>query len=106
MSTLYSPIGDPDQDLTADREEISRFCDVLFRYAETGFLFHAAHQGWYWFIVQAQYLDGRNVPPDLNTVQPGLKVCVDTIPPAVALKQVQPREGTLGRATERPPICT
>jgi hypothetical protein len=36
--TLFSPIGDPDQDLTADREEISRFCDALFRYAETGFV--------------------------------------------------------------------
>jgi hypothetical protein len=36
--TLFSPIGDPDQDLTADREEISRFCDALFRYAESGFV--------------------------------------------------------------------
>lgn len=36
--TLFSPIGVADQDLTADREEISRFCDALFRYAETGFV--------------------------------------------------------------------
>jgi Primase C terminal 2 (PriCT-2) len=28
----------PDQELTADREEISRFCDALFRYAESGFV--------------------------------------------------------------------
>ena len=36
--TLFSPIGDPDQDLTADREEIFCFCDALFRYAESGFV--------------------------------------------------------------------
>lgn len=35
---LFSPIGDADQDLTADREVIFRFYDALFRYAETGFV--------------------------------------------------------------------
>jgi P4 family phage/plasmid primase-like protien len=37
-ATLFSPIEEPNQDLTADREEISRFCDALFRYAEAGFV--------------------------------------------------------------------
>jgi hypothetical protein len=37
-TTLFSSIGDHDQDLTADREEIWRFCNALFCYAETGFV--------------------------------------------------------------------
>jgi hypothetical protein len=36
--TLFSPIGVSDQGLSADQEEISNFCDALFRYAEAGFV--------------------------------------------------------------------
>ena len=37
-NTLFSPVGPFHQELTADREQISRFCDALFRYAEAGFV--------------------------------------------------------------------
>ncbi len=37
-TTLFSPIRESDQGLTARREEIFAFCDALFRYAETGFV--------------------------------------------------------------------
>jgi hypothetical protein len=64
--------------------------------SDTSFLFTAKRQGWYWFVVQAQYKDGHSVPSDPQLVQPGLKICVDTVPPVVTLRQVQPREGTVG----------
>ena len=37
-NALFIPIRESDQGLTARREEITRFCDALFRYAETGFV--------------------------------------------------------------------
>jgi hypothetical protein len=61
------------------------------------FRFTAQKDGWYWFVVQTQEFNGDFHPPNLNTVQPGLKVCVDTDPPTVTLSPVlQPREGTAG----------
>ena len=64
--------------------------DKVFRYT-------APKDGWYWFVVQTQEHSGEFHPPNLNTVQPGLKVCVDTEPPAVTFNPVQqPREGTAG----------
>ncbi len=50
------------------------------------FLFRAQKDGWYWFSVQSQEIDGRMVPPNINIVQPSLKVCVDSTPPSVALR--------------------
>jgi hypothetical protein len=61
----------------------------------TEFTFTARRDGWYWFTVQTQDLDGRLYPANLYTVQPGLKVYVDTRPPEVTLKAVQPQEGTV-----------
>jgi hypothetical protein len=63
---------------------------------DTEFQFTATHQGWYWFIVQAQYVDGRFVPANVQGVQPGLKICVDTVKPVVNLRQVNPMVGTVG----------
>jgi hypothetical protein len=62
---------------------------------EQGFQFTAKRDGWYWFAVQTQDTAGRLYPPNLNLVQPGLKVCVDTQQPVIkTFKVVHPREGT------------
>jgi len=63
--------------------------------ATGAFQFQAPQQGWYWFTVQAEYKDGRKVPQDASTVQPGLKIFVDTVPPVISLRQAAPRDGTL-----------
>ncbi len=61
------------------------------------FRFTSKKDGWYWFVVQTQDFDGGLHPPNLNTVQPGLKVCVDTQQPQVTLNPVlTPKEGTVG----------
>src|SRR5947209_3183747 len=51
--------------------------------------------GWYWFVVQTQDGDSKLHPNNPRTVAPGLKVCVDTLPPVVNLHAVQPREGSV-----------
>ena len=48
-------------------------------------------------MVQTQEVNGDLHPPKLDTVQPGLKVCVDTMPPDVTLNpSTQPRDGSVG----------
>lgn len=64
--------------------------------SDTSFRFTAPHVGWFFFVVQAEYNDGRRVPNDPHQVQPGLKISVDTTPPVVDLRQIPPPEGTLG----------
>jgi hypothetical protein len=59
---------------------------------DRSFRFQANHDGWYWFTVQTQDQDRRLYPPNLNLVQPGLKVCVDTVPPVVSLRATPPRD--------------
>ncbi len=62
----------------------------------TQFKYTAQHQGTYFFVVQAQYKDGRRVPGDPRAVQPGLKIVVDTSPPVVAIfRQIPPWDGSL-----------
>jgi hypothetical protein len=63
---------------------------------EKEFRFEARGDGWYWFTVQTRDTDGRYSPPDLNLVQPALKVCVDTKAPTVMMRSLQPREGQVG----------
>jgi hypothetical protein len=63
---------------------------------EKEFRFEARGDGWYWFTVQTRDTDGRYSPPDLNLVQPALKVCVDTKAPTVTMRWLQPREGQVG----------
>jgi hypothetical protein len=65
---------------------------------EKGFRFQAPRDGWYWFVVQAQDIDGRFFPANLQQVQPGLRVLVDNQPPVINLRAVPPREG--GAAVE------
>ena len=60
--------------------------------AEKSFKFSAVADGWYWFAVQTQDTAGRFFPPNINLVPPGLKVYVDTLPPAVYLKQLATTE--------------
>ncbi len=59
------------------------------------FKYTAPHQGWFLFVVQAKYRDGRLAPSDVRLVVPGLRVFVDTTPPVITLKQTPPRDGTL-----------
>ncbi len=56
------------------------------------FKFAAPGDGWYWFAVQTKDSAGRFFPPNVNLVPPGLKVCVDTVPPLVYVKQVATNE--------------
>ena len=56
------------------------------------FKFTAPGDGWFWFAVQTQDTTGRSSPPNVNVVPPGLKVCVDTLPPVVYVKQVATNE--------------
>ncbi len=58
------------------------------------FKFTAPADGWYWFSVQTMDSAGRYFPPNVNAVLPGLKVCVDTLPPAIYLKQIPSTEFT------------
>src|SRR5438105_9436622 len=59
---------------------------------EKSFKFSAVADGWYWFSVQTQDVRGGFFPPNINLVAPGLKVYVDTLPPAVYLKQIATTE--------------
>ncbi len=61
------------------------------------FRYTAPRDGNFWFVVQTQDNDGTLRPPNLNTVQPGLKVCVDTEPPQATLSPVlQPKDAPVG----------
>lgn len=50
------------------------------------FEFRAPKDGWYWFAIQTQDRQQRYFPPNMNLAVPGLKMCVDTVPPQVYLK--------------------
>jgi hypothetical protein len=64
--------------------------------AGDGFHFKARHDGWYFFSVQTRDTENRLFPATLDGVKPGLKVCVDTVPPVVRLEVITPREGGVG----------
>jgi hypothetical protein len=50
------------------------------------FSFRASHDGEYWFTVQTRTLDGK-VSPSLDaTVEPKMKVVIDTMPPSLVLE--------------------
>lgn len=64
---------------------------------DNGFRFSARREGWYYFTVQTRDTEGRLFPPTVDpTTKPGLRVCVDTQPPAVRIDPIQPREGGVG----------
>ncbi len=58
--------------------------------SDRSFQYTAPGQGSYWFVVQAEYKSGKRVPASPDGVEPELKVCVDTTPPVVTLRQVPP----------------
>jgi hypothetical protein len=54
--------------------------------AHPAFSFRATHDGEYWFTVQTRTLDGK-VSPSLDaTVEPKMKVIIDTLPPSLILE--------------------
>jgi hypothetical protein len=63
--------------------------------ADGSFPFSAPDDGWYWFAVQLEDIDGRLSPADASQFVASLKVCVDTVRPVVALRPATPREGTV-----------
>jgi len=50
------------------------------------FTFRSSHDGEYWFAVQTRTIDGKVSPTLDATVEPNLKVVVDTFPPSLLLE--------------------
>ena len=49
------------------------------------FTFRASHDGEYWFAVQTLTVDGKVSPQLDSTIEPSMKVVVDTLPPSLVL---------------------
>ncbi len=62
--------------------------------------FTATVDGPYWFAVRTVDLAGRLYPPTDDGFRPGLKVLVDTLPPAVILRPLAPRDSYVGAEWE------
>jgi hypothetical protein len=62
---------------------------------DTQFVYKADADGWYFFVVQTEDLDGRRSPTNVHLASPGLRVCVDTVRPQVSLRPVLPQKGTV-----------
>jgi hypothetical protein len=60
------------------------------------FDFRASKDGLYWFTTRTVDQDGRGNPLTMENARPGLKVCVDTQPPAINLRALTPRDGEVG----------
>jgi len=60
---------------------------------QRGFNFRAERDGLYWFLNRTVDFQGQLQPPTLQGAVPELKVCVDTQPPVVALRQGPARDG-------------
>jgi hypothetical protein len=58
------------------------------------FTFRSSHDGEYWFAVQTRTTDGRVSPAPDSTVEPNLKVVVDSFPPSLFLEPGE-RRGSL-----------
>lgn len=54
------------------------------------FTFTARHDGEFWFTVRTVDREGRQYPPTLAGIAPGLRVLVDTTPPEVSLRGLNP----------------
>jgi hypothetical protein len=59
------------------------------------FSFRCTQDGEYWFAIQTVTADGRVSPPSDSTVEPNLKVVVDTIPPSLVLEAEERRGSTV-----------
>jgi hypothetical protein len=60
------------------------------------FRFMTDRDGFFWFSVQTQDLDGRLFPPSMEGAQPSLKVIVDTQPPTIRLNVLASRGNEVG----------
>jgi hypothetical protein len=60
------------------------------------FTFRARHDGEYWFAVRTMTHDGRYSPPKEQTVEPSMKVIVDSTPPSLVL-EADGRRGSLAQ---------
>ena len=58
------------------------------------FTFRSAHDGEYWFAVQTLTVDGKVAPALDATVEPNMKVVVDTFPPTLLLEPEERRGST------------
>ncbi len=58
------------------------------------FTFRSSHDGEYWFAVQTRTINGKVSPPPDTTVEPSLKVVVDSFPPSLFLEPDE-RRGSL-----------
>jgi hypothetical protein len=60
------------------------------------FIYDAGGDGWYWFTVQTVDADNRANPDNLARAQVMMKICVDTLRPAVTVRPLQATEGGVG----------
>jgi hypothetical protein len=60
------------------------------------FTFQTRDDDWYYFAPRTIDQDNRAYPANLDQLQPTMKVCVDSTPPEVELKQTSPRDGKVG----------
>ena len=60
--------------------------------------FRAKQDGEYWFTIALVDKDGRQIPDDVRTVEPGLKVTVDTQKPEMTLRAIRNKAGRRGIA--------
>lgn len=58
--------------------------------------FRATKDGSYWFSIALVGRDGKQSPADIKTVDPGLRVVVDTTAPNLTLKPVRSKSGKRG----------
>ncbi len=58
------------------------------------FTFRSSHDGEYWFAVQTRAVDGKVSPSLESTIEPNLRVVVDTFPPSLVLEPDE-RRGSL-----------
>jgi hypothetical protein len=77
---------------STDGKSYARVAAAAPNSADKFFTYTAAGDGWYYFIVQVEDLEGRFTPANVNNLVPaGLKVCVDTTRPTATLKPVVPQ---------------
>lgn len=63
---------------------------------EGAFMFNAPKDGLYWFTVRTVDSENRAFPVSMEGAKPGLKVIVDSTPPAITLRSLPIRDGQAG----------
>jgi hypothetical protein len=76
---------------STDGKSYTRVAAAAPNSADKFFTYTAAGDGWYYFIVQVEDLEGRYTPAIVNLAPAGLRVCVDTTRPTATLKPVVPQ---------------